>query len=56
MLLLTELKVHTRNICSDIQGVWSERNEVHAPWMSEQIFPVWTEISINKSFIVYIPK
>ena len=22
--------------------------------MSEQIFPVWTEISVNKSFIVYL--
>ena len=46
MLLLTELEVHTRKylICSDIQGVGTERSEVHAPWMSEQIFPVWTEI------------
>ena len=24
--------------------------------MSEQIFPVWTEISVNKSFIVYLHK
>ena len=31
MLLLTELEVHTRKICSDIQGVWTERSEVHAP-------------------------
>ena len=31
------------NICSDIQGVWTERSEVHAPRISEQIFPVWTE-------------
>ena len=30
MLLLTELEVHTRklNICSDIQGLWTERSEV----------------------------
>ena len=25
-----------------------------APWMSEKVFPVWTEISVNKSFIVYL--
>ena len=32
MLLLTELEVHTRKlICSDIQDVWTERSEVHAP-------------------------
>ena len=29
---------------------------VHTPWMSEQIFPVWTEISVNKSFTVYLHK
>ena len=32
------------------------RSEVHVPWMSEQIFPVWTELSFNKSYIVYIYK
>ena len=31
MLLLTELEVHTRKYSSDIQGVWTERSEVHAP-------------------------
>ena len=41
MLLLTELEVHTRR---------------YLFWHSEQIFPVWTENSVNKSFIVYIPK
>ena len=30
--------------------------DVHAPWMSDQIFPVWIEISVNKSFIVYLLK
>ena len=44
------------NICSDIQDVWTERSEVHTPGMSEQMFPVWTEISVNKSFIVYLHK
>ena len=36
---LTEHEVQTRK--NFIEGV--ERNEVHAPWTSEQIFPVWTE-------------
>ena len=35
------------NICSDIQGVQTERSEVHTPWISEQIFSVWTEVSVN---------
>ena len=57
MLLLTELKVHMmRNICSEIQGVWTECSEVYVPRVSEQIFPVWTEISVNKSIIVYLHK
>ena len=29
-------------------------NAVNA--VSEQIFPVWTEISVNESFIVYLHK
>ena len=44
------------NTCSDIKGVFAELSEVHAPCMSEQIFPVWTEISVNKSFVVYLHK
>ena len=40
MLLLTELEVHTR----------TARSEVHAFCMSEEIFPVWAEISVNPSF------
>ena len=58
MLLLTELEeifVLTSiggNICFDIQGVWTERSEVHEHGMSEQKFLIWTEISVNKSFIV----
>ena len=31
MFLLTELEVHTRKYLSDIQSVWTERSEVHAP-------------------------
>ena len=38
-LLLTEISVHTGNICSDIQGAWTSLRSVHTPWMSEQIFP-----------------
>ena len=56
MFLLTELEVLRRNIYSDIQGICIEHSEVYLPWMSEQIFPVWTEISINKSSIVYLHK
>ena len=29
---------------------------VRASWMSEQIFRIWTELSVNKSFIVYLVK
>ena len=29
-LLLTEISVHTGNICSDIQGVWTERMDLTA--------------------------
>ena len=47
MLLLTELEVHTRK-----HLFW----QVHVHLISEQIFPVWTEISVNKSFIVCLPK
>ena len=28
MLSLTERKVHARNICSDVQGVWTEHSEL----------------------------
>ena len=38
-LLLTEISVHTGNICSEIQGAWTSLRSVHTPWMSEQIFP-----------------
>ena len=31
-------------------------NYIHLESTSEQIFPVWTEISVNKSFIVHLPK
>ena len=30
-LLLTEILVHTGNICSDIQGVWTSLRSVHTP-------------------------
>ena len=57
MLLLTELEVHTRKyLFWLIQGVWTERSEAHGPWMSEQIFPIWTKISVNKSFVVDLHK
>ena len=36
-----------------MQGVRTERSEVHAPWTSEQVFP---EMPVNKSFIVCIFK
>ena len=57
MLLLAELEVHARKyfiICSDTEGVEAELSEVLVPWMSEEIFLVRTEISINKSFIELI--
>ena len=38
-LLLTEISVHTGNICSDIQGAWTSLSSVNTPGMSEQIFP-----------------
>ena len=41
MLLLTEREVHTRKYL-----FWRSRR-------MEQIFPVWTKISVNKSFIVH---
>ena len=44
MLLLTELEVRTRKYL-----FWHSTD-------IQQIFPIWTEISVNKSFIVYIPK
>ena len=37
-LILTEISVHTGNICSDIPGAWTSLHSVHTPWMSEQIF------------------
>ena len=52
ILLLTELEVYTRKYL-----FWHSRRmdrtlrSVHKPWMSEQIFPVWTEVSVNKCFI-----
>ena len=36
--VLTEILVHTGNICSDIQGAWTSLRSVHTPLMSEQIF------------------
>ena len=30
-LLLTEISVHTGNICSDIQGAWTSLRSVHTP-------------------------
>ena len=41
MLLLTEFEVHTRkgNICSDIQGVWTERSEVLRLECQNKYFP-----------------
>ena len=38
-ITLTEISVHTGNICSDIQGAWTSLRSVYTPWMSEQIFP-----------------
>ena len=47
-LLLTEISVHTGNICSDIQGAWTSLCSVHTPWMLEQNFLVSTSSSVNK--------
>ena len=30
-LLLTEILVHTGNICSDFQGAWTSLHSVHTP-------------------------
>ena len=35
-------------ICSDVQGAQTEHT-------SEQIFPIWTELSVNKSLNAYLP-
>ena len=40
-----------RHMCSNVQGIWTKCSEEHAPWMSEQIFPKWNELSFNKCLL-----
>ena len=50
MLLLSDGSVHTRKYL--FWRSWRTRS-VHEPWTAGQIFPVWTEISVDFNFIVY---
>ena len=57
MPLLTKREVHTKKyLFGNSRHKSAESSEVYAPWRSEQMFPVWTEISVSKSLILYPPK
>ena len=45
-LLLTEILVHTGNICSDVHGAWTSCLE-----RLNKYFLVWTSRSVNKSIL-----
>ena len=49
--LLTEILVHTGNICSDVQGAWTHCVRSIRLERQNKYFLVWTSRSVNKSII-----
>ena len=54
-LLLTEISVHTGNICSDIQGALTLLRSVHIRLECQnKHFLVWTSSSVKKRIVFHI--
>ena len=51
-ILLTEITVYTRNICSEVKGALTSLPSVHTRWTSAKYFLVWTSCLGSESMLL----